>query len=359
MKKYSLYIFSRTVAVFLGLIAILISLIWFAKAISFVKFVTENGIGIDQFLSLFVLILPWLLLFIIPISLFCAILISYNKLIQSNEITVLKVAGLTKFAIAKPITLLAVICSLLSLLISCYLMPYANKKLRMERINFRNNYTNLMFNPGAFENLKNLTIYVKTSDKGKLSGILLHDKRSESYSLTITAKSGDVVIKESSALLYMENGSVQKFNYKDNSSEILYFDNYTFNLSENQGEESAITWKARERYLNELINVKGQFSVEELQKFTAEFHRRLTYPLFSVILSIIAISSILHGQFNRRGNFSNIVRAIILATSFMIITIILYNLMEIKWYYIPILYLNFILFASFGIAMLKLNYRGK
>lgn len=114
-------------------------------------------------------------------------------------------------------------------------MPYANKELRLSRVNIQDNYASLSFNPQTFETLKELTIYAKNRDKkNNLFGILLHDERASEYSITITAKNGRIVTEDRSALLYMENGTVQKFNYKEQKSEILDFDNYVFNLAENQ-----------------------------------------------------------------------------------------------------------------------------
>ena len=151
---YQRYFFQKTLISFLAIIAILISLIWFSRAISFVKYVTENGVELKQFFYLFILILPWMLLFIIPVSVFAAILLTFNRLLSSNEITILKNSGLTKMAICKPVLRLAAILSLICFVIAFFLMPYANKQLRLSRINIKDNYANLSFSPQTFETLK-------------------------------------------------------------------------------------------------------------------------------------------------------------------------------------------------------------
>lgn len=360
LKLYARYIFKNIFTGFAGFVVIFISLIWFSRAIGFVKYITENGVELSQFFSLLLLILPWLLLFIIPISLFASILLIYNRLIVNNEITILKNSGLTKFAISRPVALLAIIVSLLCFFISFYLMPYANKQLRLSRINFRDNYASLAFNPQTFESLKNLTIYTKNRDENNyLFGILLHDERDKEYSLTITAKSGHIIIENSSAMLYMENGTVQKFNYADCKSEILNFDSYVFSLSENQKDSSAMRWKPKERYLHELIFPEDGIEESERAKYWAELNERFTYPLIPLILAIIALASILRGGFNRRGNIGNIVLAIILAVIFLGATMMSYNFIESSPKSTPILYLNFLIFFMLGIRMLGGNYRKK
>lgn len=360
MKLYSHYIFRKTLAGFTAIIAILISLIWFSRAIPFLRYVTENGIELSKFLYLFILILPWLLLFIIPVSLFAAILLIYNRLIANNEITILKNSGLTNFEICRPIIFLGIISSLLCFSISLYLMPYANKQLRILRVDFKDNYSNLSFSPQTFETLKELTIYAKDRDeKNQLFGILLHDERSSQYSITITAKTGHIVTEDNTALLYMEDGTVQKFNYLSRKSEILNFDNYVFNLSDNQKGSTKFHWKAQERYLQELLYPESDSEDIELRRYRAELHQRFTYPLLPIIFSIIALTCILRGEFSRRGNSSNIILANLAASVFLGLIMASYGLIEYSPKFTPVLYLNFVIFFIVSLRPLISNLRHK
>lgn len=237
-------------------------------------------------------------------------------------------------------------------------MPYANKKLRLSRIDFTNNYTNLAIEPQTFTTLKNLTIYTKDrNESNQLFGILLHDERSTEHSITITAETGHIVTESISALLYMENGTVQKFNHLDQKTEILNFDNYVFNLTDTQKKDNGFRWKPKERYIDELINPEEGVGEKNLSKYRAELHQRFTYPLLPIMFSLIALSCILKGDFSRRGNSSNIITAIFFATLFLVITTVMYDLIESSPKYIPCLYINFALFFIAGLYILKSNYR--
>jgi len=358
LKLYSRYIRNKTLTGFAGFISIFIFLIWFSRAISFVKYVTENGISLSRFFYLFVLILPWLLLFIVPISMFAAILVTYNRLISSNEITILKNSGLTKLTICRPVISITILSSILCFLISFYLMPYANKELRLSRLDLKNNYANLAFNPQTFETLNKLTIYSQKRDiDDNLFGILLHDERSDKYSITITSKKGNIIMEDNSALLYMENGTIQKLNYIDNTSEILNFDNYVFNLTETQKGDSKMRWKSKERYLHELLNPSDDSKEEDFKKYRTELHQRFTYPLLPIVFAALALAAILRGDFNRRGNLTNIILAVSLVVVFFTLTMVCYSLVETSAKLTPILYLNFAVFFIIGLAMLTSDRR--
>ncbi len=212
---YFNYLQRKTLNQFLSIATILISLIWFSRAISFMKYVTENGIAMGDFFYLFILILPWLLMFIIPVSLFIAVLLIYYNLLKNNEISILKNAGLSKLMIARPVIILSVIITFISYFLTFYIMPYANKELRLMKVDFVNNYATMAFNPNSFETINNLTIYVKDKDENnKLYGVMINDKRSKLNSITITAQTGDIITKSDAIYLIMKNGTVQRYNYQ-------------------------------------------------------------------------------------------------------------------------------------------------
>lgn len=341
MLLYSRYILKKTIASFIALTSVLICLIWFSRAISYVRYVTENGVALSKFFYLFLLILPWILLFIIPIALFASILITYNRLILSNEITILKNSGLTKAAICRPVITITIICTIICFAISLFLMPYANKEMRLLRTNLTNNYASLSFNPKTFETLNDITIYAQSRDQeNNLYGIILHDERTANAPITITARTGQIIVESQSALLYMEDGTIQKLNTdKHLKSDILSFDSYVFNLTATNQNTKQAPWKARERYLSELINPQEKTNAKKLRKYYIEFHQRLTYPLLSVIFAMIALSSILRGNFSRQGNSKNVILAIASASTFFAILLSCYEIIESNPQFIAILYI--------------------
>jgi lipopolysaccharide export system permease protein len=146
---------------------------------------------------------------------------------------------------------------------------------------------------------------------------------------------------------------VQKFNYEDSKSEILNFDNYVFNLTENEKTNDKKRWKAKERYLWELMSPEEGLDELDLEKYRTEIHQRFTYPLLPIIFSLIAVSCILRGHFSRSGNVTNIILAISVAVIFFGLTMVSYNLIETSPKLAPLLYLNFALFFLAGLKMLN------
>ncbi len=357
MKLYNLYLARKIIAYFLVTVFTLILLIWFTKAVSFIRFITEKGIDVADFLSLFILILPWLLLIIIPISLFLAVVISYNQMLSHNEIIILKNTGLDNLKIAQPAIIVAFICCLICYSISFFLMPFANKKLRTTRTDFRNNYVNLAISPGIFESLNNLTIYVKNRDNNdQLSGILIYDGRNPEHSTTITSQSGTLNHGKQSdglLLLYLKDGTVEKSNRETYKTDILNFDSYVVNLIDNSRSTADPTWKASERYIGELLNPDTKTSDIDLNNYYVELHQRITYPLLSLILVLIATATILSNKFSRYGNLAHSLKASLFAAIFVGLFMFGFNLIEYSHKLTPLIYLNLLIFVAISFYYLR------
>lgn len=352
---YRHYLLKKISTSFLGILTVLILLIWFSRAIPFVKYVVDNGVELSHFFLLFVLILPWLLLVLIPVSFFIAILVVLNRLSATNEVTIFKNSGLTKLQIIAPIIKIALLLTAICYLISFYLMPFANKELKISRNDIRSNYANLSFTPKTFETLKTLTIYAQERNKSnELSGILLHDRRNLTESVTITARRGKIITENNNALLYMENGALQRFDYKTLKSDILYFDSYVFSLNKNNNSAFDPDWKPSELYISELINYDEDLEKEQIRKYKSELHKRIIYPLFSLVLALVGASSMLYGYFKRSGNLSNILRAVAMSGSFMILVVTSYNLIEGSDKYVFAPYLCCLIFSVISLKMLDI-----
>ncbi len=356
MRLCSRYISKKITTNLIISLSILVGLIWFSRAIGFIKFVTENGVKLNDFLNLFLLILPWILLFIIPISLLSSILITFNQLITNNELTILKNSGLQKLQISRPTFKIAIISTLICYVISFYIMPYATREMNKMKNIISANYSTISFTPKTFENLSDLTVYIKNRDQdNNLYGILIYDKRPEEYSLSITAAKGYISTEENSALLYLEKGTIQKFHHKEIRSEILNFDNYTFNLSDNSNERKSKKIKPKELNFFQLLAIDEKNTQFDQSEIKTEIHKRLTYPLLSINLAIISLAFILRGNFNRRGNAKNIILAIFVSATYVGIISSLYSLTESSSEIILVTYLTMILFFMIHLKMLKKN----
>ncbi len=354
MKIHNKYLFDNTAKLFFIVLTVLISIVWFSKTISFVRYITDNGIETSQFFYLFILILPAILVYMIPVSLFIATAFTLNKMLVNNEISVLRSSGLSDMKISVPIIKISLYMAFFCLIITTILMPYSNKKLSVTQQNLKNNYTNIAFTEGVFENMKDITIFVsEKKEDATLVGIMLNDNRNKDVSLTITAQEGRLGIKNDKLFLYMTEGTVQRFINSSMQTDVLEFDSYVFNLTEEEKVEERKAWKARERYIHELINPTDTYTKDQEREYIAQVHKRIITSLFGITMVVICLMFMLKKDFSRRGNLYSIIYTVVASTIFLGIAISLFRISEVNLDFIYLNYFNFIVFTFIPLYILR------
>jgi lipopolysaccharide export system permease protein len=308
-----------------------VGILWLVRAVRFLRYITEDGVRFSIFLKLSIYILPALLVVIIPLSVFLTAIITYNKLIENRELVILQGAGLKKFSLITPAIFVALIAVVFCYFLTLFFMPFANRGIRDIREEIKNNYSSIMLEKNSFNELRNITIYVKNKDdRGNLFGILIYDNQdlvdAKKKHTLIYAKTG--IINKNA--LKLSQGNIQKFfNINNQIPEFLYFDTYNMNLSEYNVRKINFVLKLSDMYLNELYHIykKGDKFFTKKQ-ILAEINYRLTAPLFSIILTLIGSSFILYGGFNRMGKNKNIVNSSVSVILFFLFSMYLYKLAD-------------------------------
>lgn len=285
------------------------------QSLRFVELIVNKGLPVTGFVMLTVMLLPNLLIYILPISLFVVVLFVYNRMISDRELVVLRAAGLSHPALAKPALILALLATLLGYGISMVVSPLSNQAFREYYWQVRHDLSNILIMEGSFNQLgSGLTIYVgRRTGAGVLEDVLVNDSRDPARTLTIMAAGGRLLTGEHGPEVLLQNGNRQETTGPGQMS-MLYFDRYTvqFNLASSGSDQRAID--PRERSLAQLLTAQAgkEFSEGQVRQFRVEAHQRLVMPLLHLAFALIGLACLLSGNFNRRGQAGRVVLAIAL-----------------------------------------------
>lgn len=351
MFQYSRYI-ARTLAHSTLLTALsLTSIVWLTQALRLLDFIVNQGVTIDIFLLLTLLVLPSLLLLVLPIALFCAALFVYNKLRQDSELIVLEAAGISLIRLARPALFVAAWTALIGYVIAFYLMPVCYTKFRDMQNYLRNNYVSVLLQEGVFSTpVEGLTVFIRERDSdGTLHGILVHDNRTRTSSVTMMAEEGRLTQTEEGQRFLLTNGNRQEM--KDGRLSLLNFESYAFDLSFYTSSMNARIPDAREMFLPELLKREG-LTPEDIARRSSELHQRIIWPAFSFSMMLIGLAALLAGEFNRRSSNRRIVAAVLLVTASGFAGVALRNLTGISTIYAALAYLNLVIPAVLALYIL-------
>src|SRR6476469_326048 len=107
------YIFHQLALALVAVTGGLTALVWLIQSLRFVELVVNHGLSLGVFVELTSLLIPSVVAVILPITTFVVVQFIYQRLAGDREITVMRAAGLSPFALARPalaVAGIAVVC---------------------------------------------------------------------------------------------------------------------------------------------------------------------------------------------------------------------------------------------------------
>jgi lipopolysaccharide export system permease protein len=290
IKNLTVIIFSLSVLLFME------------KFVKLTRLFMGKGADLIDIIKIFLYLQPSLLLLSIPMAILIAIFLTYGRMSTDNETVVLKATGMSFPGIAKASITLAVVCSLILLFVSLYLLPRSMHSFRHTLHETIVKKASMTFEEETFSDMfKGTVIFVKDIPaKDEFRGIFVYRDADSSSdkSIVIVAESGVIRSSPDDGLikLNMSNGLIHTF--KDNSSSEITFSEYDFILT--SGIQPINKIKPEE--IKTLALWKER---KEKPKLAIELNRRLALPFACLIFGILgpALSNKI-GKVGRLGGFS-------------------------------------------------------
>src|SRR6201984_3931501 len=213
MKRLDRYILRQCFGVMIFVTAALSAAIWLAQSLRLIDLIVNRGLSIEVFLYLALLILPRFLDIVLPIGVFIAVLFTFNRLTAESELVVMRSAGVSHLALAKPVLILAGIAFLILMSLSAYFLPASNRAFKDMQFEIRNRFVSSLLQEGTFTTISDkLTIYIRSRDeRGEVTGLLISDSRDPQKPVTILAERGVFVDSPTGARICLVNGNSQQY----------------------------------------------------------------------------------------------------------------------------------------------------
>jgi lipopolysaccharide export system permease protein len=299
------YILRQLIFALIAVTTALVALIWLTQSLRFVELVVNRGLSMRVFLQLTSLLIPGFVAVILPITSFVVVQFVYQRLSGDRELTVMRSAGLSQWALARPGLMLGLIAMAASFVLNIWIVPESNTAFREYQFELRNKVAAFLLQEGVFTAISDqLTVYVRKRDTdGTLHGIMVEDDRQANTQATILAENGRLAATGNTPRVLLENGSREEIDAKTGRLDVLTFAQDTVDLASAHGDEQRIR-EDNEMSLQELFHPNPALVPErDFGKLLVEANRRLTQPLTTVSFSLVALYFVLTGSFRRAGNF--------------------------------------------------------
>ena len=282
----------------------LAALIWLTQSLRFVSLVVDRGLSLRVFLQLTGLLIPSFVAVIVPITTFVVTQFVYQRLAGDRELTVMRAAGLSPLAIARPAFYCTVIAMALCYVLNIWVVPASYHRFRQYEFEIRNKMAAFLLQEGVFTPVSDtMTVYIRTRDPdGTLRGILVEDDRQKNTRATILAQYGHLESTGDVPRVVLYHGSREEIDRKTGRLNVLTFGRNTIDLTDS-GKDDDIRYRdATEMSLGELLHPDPRLVMaHDRGKFLVEANRRLTAPLTAFSFAMVALLSVLGGAFSRHG----------------------------------------------------------
>ena len=322
----------------------LVALIWLTQSLRFVELVVNRGLSLRVFLELTGLLVPNFVAVVLPITTFAVVQFVYQRLASDRELTVLRAAGLSPGALARPALLLAGLAGVACLVLNVWVVPASFAQFRQFQFEIRNKVAAFLLQEGVFTPISDdLLVYVRTRDAdGTLRGIFVDDARDKSNHATIIAERGQLVPDPAGVpRVVLWNGTRQVLDHSTGRLNVLSFAQNALELTDAGRGDLQRYRDATEMSLSELLDPPpGLVSTRDLPKLLVEAHRRLATPLTAVGFTFVALVTTLRGTFRRHGNVLRPLGAVLAVVGLLALGLACVNVAQRQPALLPLLWVQ-------------------
>ncbi len=337
------YVFRTLLLALAAVTTGLVALIWLTQSLRFVEMVVNRGLSLRVFLELSSLQIPYFVSVILPITTFVVVQFIYQRLAGDRELTVMRAAGLSPLALARPALALAVVSVTLGYVLNLWVVPAAAGAFRQYQFEIRNRVAAFLLQEGVFTQVsEDLTVYVRARDPdGTLRGILIEDARQRNSPATILAERGRLIGSEGTPRVLLMTGSRQEIDRQTGRLNVLTFAENALDLSSgSRGEEQRFR-DMTEMSIGELLDPPpGVVQAHDLPKLRVEANCRLSTPLTALSFTLVALVAVLMGTFRRHGGLLRPVIAVLAVVALLALELLLSNMAAKQLTLIPLVWAN-------------------
>jgi lipopolysaccharide export system permease protein len=304
-KRLDRYIFRQLLFALIAVTSGLTALIWLTQSLRFVELVVNHGLSFGVFLRLTGLLIPSFVAVILPITTFVVVQFVYQRLAGDRELTVMRAAGLSPWALARPAMALALLATLACYALNLWLVPASLASFRQFQWEIRNRIAAFLVQEGVFTQIsEGLTVYVRSrATDGTLQGILVDDERDPNAPATILAERGRLLEGPSGPRVLLVSGSRQEIDHQTGRLDILTFRENLLDLSDTTHQDGPRLLDISEASIPNLLDPPSSISLVDRPRWIAEAYKRLSSPLTALSYGFVALLFSLTGTFRRQGGF--------------------------------------------------------
>ncbi len=329
MKILDRYIFREMLtAFFLGVVTFTFVLL-LNKILRLVELIVNKGVPAGVVLQLFLYILPYSLVVTIPMATLLACLASYGRMAADNEITVLKVTGLSLYRLILPALAFGIMATLVTSYITVSLLPFSNRAFKGLVYKITRLRATVGIQEGIFNSdFEGLTIYVHKLDEaaGTMQGVFIVDRREPKDQRVVIAQEGRLISdpEQYRILLKLQDGSTHIApGESPGRYRVLRFGTYDLRLEMSRAlvDSNDRELGEQELTIGQLLDRAARLQAEgkNFRPPLVEIHKKMAIPVACLLFGLVG--PVLGVRVRRGGRAASLVISIAFALGYYVLIV--------------------------------------
>jgi lipopolysaccharide export system permease protein len=271
------------------------SIVFLGRMMKITQMIVVKGVGLMEVLKSCLYILPYLLVFTLPMAATVGVLLALTRLSEDQEIIALKTSGLSYAQLLPPILGFSLGAALLTLVLTVYGSPWgqqATRDLLKEVVQRR---ADMGIQEQVFNtDFPGLMLFVNrvASSKGDLEGIFIYDQRDAENPQTVYARRGNLSFDQTqeTMMLQLSDGELIRWGKDPSRWHTAEFKTYQLPLQlfsfALKGSKSESEMSLAELRATLAQNPRGS---ERHNRALVELNQRFSMPLGALLLCLMAM----------------------------------------------------------------------
>ncbi len=292
------YLFTLMLAPFSVNMLFLTFVFLMTQILQITTFIVNHRVGVSTVFWMLVYTMPFFMVFIIPMSVMMAVLLTFLRLSSENEIVALKAGGVSIYGLLPPVFFFCLMGSLLTAFMAIHGLPWGRLSFKALAVKVAAANVDIAIKERTFnDSFDGVMLYVNKTDmkRQRLVDVFIEDQRKEGIVSTVVAPEGKLLGDPEQATVHLRlfNGTINQVDLKHRSVNAIGFDTYDVVLSLKQAalavsdapkDEEEMTLSELREYLDTDREKDAQYYLTLM-----EYHKKFSIPAACFALGILGV----------------------------------------------------------------------
>ncbi len=293
------YLFTELVPPFAINLAFFTFIFLTSRILDITNLVVNHGVGLLQVLLVIVYTIPYFMVFVIPMAVMMAVLLTFLRLSGDNEIMALKAGGVNVTALLPPVMVFCLLGGLLTAFMSIYGQPWGRSSAKQLVVRIAASSIDIGLKERQFnDTFDGIVLYVSQVDTQTrtLRDVFIENQQDDKLASTVVAPRGQLMRAADGLTwrLRLFDGTIHQVDLQEFRANAIRFDTYdlTLSLAQILEPQKRPSKHRREMNLAELRQyIREHQAARDAGYFNAlmRYHKMFSIPCACLVLGFLAM----------------------------------------------------------------------